>query len=494
MLLTNGIVCPAVHFANLCQINHPFTITLCCNIRQIRLVKSKKAAKVIFGSREAAEQAKTASRTIFEEYPDIKVRFGREKKEEAEVESVPVQDETDFSSILRREKRAHSDDRSNPQPDPIQNSESEPFVDYEPVDLFGGGNQNKIQKMDAPVDPRPAASFTRTITGLNENPFGVPASQQAAPSGHNPFGKQSTAVSSDEEIVKPPVVNRVPNRLVGRVEQADRNTPSPEPGQQSSIASFMKKKGQEKKTITRTSDDLVDIDLATRRLERLESRDKEVRQLISEIRDGAQVGLCIDLCSEKERYRRWIQQDISVFELDENGKVCERKCLKAYQRSAADQEESLPHELRPAETLVDCCWYLCAELCTTNNIYSAHGIDVWYDFMWKRTRAIRKDITQQHLACKKTAHVLEVVGRYHIWCAHALATEDRAVFNSSINNENLEKTMTSIEQAYQDLSYKNQNSEAEAEFRAYMIYMSLNETNVVMKHLSRVPKQYQKSG
>ena len=40
------------------------------------------------------------------------------------------------------------------------------------------------------------------------------------------------------------------------------------------------------------------------------------------------------------------------------------KCLKAYQRSAADQEESLPHELRPAETLSDCCWYLCAQLCT----------------------------------------------------------------------------------------------------------------------------------
>ena len=49
--------------------------------------------------------------------------------------------------------------------------------------------------------------------------------------------------------------------------------------------------------------------------------------------------------------------------------VDETKCLKAYQRSAADQEESLPNELRPATTLVDCCWYLCAELCTEENIY-----------------------------------------------------------------------------------------------------------------------------
>ena len=46
--------------------------------------------------------------------------------------------------------------------------------------------------------------------------------------------------------------------------------------------------------------------------------------------------------------------------------------------------------------------------------------------MWKRTRAIRKDITQQHLHCQRTAEVLEIVARYHIWCAHALAKEDRS--------------------------------------------------------------------
>ena len=55
----------------------------------------------------------------------------------------------------------------------------------------------------------------------------------------------------------------------------------------------------------------VDIDLAGKRLERLETRDKELREKIQEIRDGAQIGICADLCPEKERYRRWVQQDIS---------------------------------------------------------------------------------------------------------------------------------------------------------------------------------------
>ena len=64
--------------------------------------------------------------------------------------------------------------------------------------------------------------------------------------------------------------------------------------------------------------------------------------------------------------------------------------MKAYSRSAADQEEVLPHELRPASVLKDCCWFLCSEICTIEKVYE-FGVEVWYDFMWKRTRAIRKE-------------------------------------------------------------------------------------------------------
>ena len=79
--------------------------------------------------------------------------------------------------------------------------------------------------------------------------------------------------------------------------------------------------------------------LAVQRYKKLEARDVEIKGLIQDIRDGAQVGICFDLCSEKERYRRWTQSDISVFELDENKQIDEKMCIKAYQRSAADQEE-----------------------------------------------------------------------------------------------------------------------------------------------------------
>ena len=51
-----------------------------------------------------------------------------------------------------------------------------------------------------------------------------------------------------------------------------------------------------------------------------------------------------------------------------NGIPDQTKCMKAYSRSAADQEEVLPQELRPATVLKDCCWFLCSEICTQEKV------------------------------------------------------------------------------------------------------------------------------
>ena len=56
--------------------------------RKTILVRSKKAAKIKFATREAARNAKSQSRSIFADYPDISVKYGREKTRE-EPESIP---------------------------------------------------------------------------------------------------------------------------------------------------------------------------------------------------------------------------------------------------------------------------------------------------------------------------------------------------------------------------------------------------------------------
>ena len=64
------------------------------------------------------------------------------------------------------------------------------------------------------------------------------------------------------------------------------------------------------------------------------------------------------------------------------------KAVKEYSRSSADQEEPLPHELRPAPVLKLTMDYLIRNIIT---LELARRSD-WFDFLWNRTRAIRKVI------------------------------------------------------------------------------------------------------
>lgn len=67
------------------------------------------------------------------------------------------------------------------------------------------------------------------------------------------------------------------------------------------------------------------------------------------------------------------------------------RAVKEYSRSSADQEEPLPHHLRPGPVLQFTMDYLVSEIMDVK--FSTRSD--WFDFMWNRTRAIRKDITQQ---------------------------------------------------------------------------------------------------
>ena len=63
------------------------------------------------------------------------------------------------------------------------------------------------------------------------------------------------------------------------------------------------------------------------------------------------------------------------------------RAVKEYTRSSADQDMALPHELRPPHVLDMTMNYL------VNNVLDA-GDDGrwedWYEFLWNRTRGIRK--------------------------------------------------------------------------------------------------------
>uniref|UniRef100_A0A803VB07 Germinal-center associated nuclear protein n=1 Tax=Ficedula albicollis TaxID=59894 RepID=A0A803VB07_FICAL len=212
----------------------------------------------------------------------------------------------------------------------------------------------------------------------------------------------------------------------------------------------------------------------------LDQRDKIMRQARIKRTDLGKaktvVGTCPDMCPEKERYMRETRNQLSIFELLlGTDKVDHAAAIKEYSRSSADQEEPLPHELRPSEVLSMTMDYL-----VTNIMDQGEGnYREWYDFVWNRTRGIRKDITQQHLCNQLMVSLIEKCTRFHIHCAHHLCEEPMSSFDAKINNENMTKCLQSLKEMYQDLANKGIYCKSEAEFRGYNVLLNLNKGDIL---------------
>ncbi|XP_023718896.2 uncharacterized protein LOC111870657 isoform X2 [Cryptotermes secundus] len=199
-------------------------------------------------------------------------------------------------------------------------------------------------------------------------------------------------------------------------------------------------------------------------------------------------GTCQDMCPEKERYQRESRHQVALYEYltDANKEVVMDHALavKQYSRSSADQEEPLPHELRPPPILRMTMDYLLAKVMDCDD--KEENLGDWYHFLWDRTRGIRKDITQQELCDMDAVSLVEQCARFHIHCSERLVAEDTSVFDNKINSENLTKCLQTLKYMYHDMSLKGIACPNEAEFRGYIILLNLNDANFLweLKELS----------
>ncbi|XP_034417060.1 germinal-center associated nuclear protein [Cyclopterus lumpus] len=212
----------------------------------------------------------------------------------------------------------------------------------------------------------------------------------------------------------------------------------------------------------------------------LEQRDKILRQGRPKRTDldlsKVFVGTCPDMCPEKERYMRETRKQLSVFEVIPDTEMVDHKvAVKEYSRSSADQEEPLPHELRPLPVLGMTMDYLVTQIMDQGHF----NYRDWYDLVWNRTRAIRKDITQQHLCCPHTVSLIEKCTRFHVHCAHHLCEERLSTFDAKINNENMTKCLQSLKEMYQDLAMRQIYCPLEAEFRQYSVLLKLDDGDIL---------------
>ncbi|XP_041857307.1 germinal-center associated nuclear protein [Melanotaenia boesemani] len=212
----------------------------------------------------------------------------------------------------------------------------------------------------------------------------------------------------------------------------------------------------------------------------LEQKDKILRQDRPKRTDlllsSVFVGTCPDMCPEKERYMRETRNQLSVFEvIPETEMVDHSAAIKEYSRSSADQEEPLPHELRPLPVLSMTMDYLVTQI--MDQVQDNYRD--WYDFVWNRTRGIRKDITQQRLCCPHTVSLIEKCTRFHVHCAHHLCEEPMMSFDAKINNENMTKCLQSLKEMYEDLATQQTFCPHEAEFRQYSVLLKLNDGDIL---------------
>ncbi|CAI2351209.1 unnamed protein product [Caenorhabditis sp. 36 PRJEB53466] len=216
----------------------------------------------------------------------------------------------------------------------------------------------------------------------------------------------------------------------------------------------------------------------------LDERDKILCQL-REI-DSAlirRLERCQEMCTEKERYQRIVQKGVSPFECDESEMVSHEMMVKQYARSAADQERPLPHELRSEKIMNYTMCYL------LHNILdefpdSVEKRTAWYMFLWSRTRALRKEVTQLSMSDTMALNLVERCTRLHILFGYVLCDLETEHFDAAMNNETLGKCLQTLRHFYEDFSKRGIPCENEPEFRSYDVMLHMNDTNVLSQVLS----------
>ncbi|KAE9551811.1 hypothetical protein FO519_004982 [Halicephalobus sp. NKZ332] len=182
-------------------------------------------------------------------------------------------------------------------------------------------------------------------------------------------------------------------------------------------------------------------------------------------------GTMMEMCSEKERYSRMMGRAASVYERSPD------EFVKEYVRSAADQDLPLSHELRPIETLVLTTDHLMSDI-VDNVPEDVLELVKWYEFIWSRTRAIRKDITQQRLVNIDVVAITEKCIRFHIFAGYKLSVLEAGNFDPRMNIENLAKCLQSLRHCYEDLAKKDIFCPNESEFRSYDILLNMQDSGV----------------
>ncbi|EGS17353.1 putative SAC3 family protein [Thermochaetoides thermophila DSM 1495] len=206
-------------------------------------------------------------------------------------------------------------------------------------------------------------------------------------------------------------------------------------------------------------------------------------------------GICEDMCPEFEQVSRIAEYDVMTEEksVGPDGHTLwpdPAKMVKKFGRSAAGQDAPLPMDVRTVDALRRTTDYLFNDL-----LQSENNLPAMHNFLWDRTRAVRKDFTfhSQKTAeeMKDMVYCFEAIARFHAIALHLLsrkgfANED---FDQKQEIEQLGRTILSLMEAYDVCRDMKVPCENEPEFRAYYLLLNAGDP-AIAKRIPTWGKEY----
>ncbi|KAG8876539.1 hypothetical protein FRB97_004128 [Tulasnella sp. 331] len=197
------------------------------------------------------------------------------------------------------------------------------------------------------------------------------------------------------------------------------------------------------------------------------------------------VGTCEDFCSQFEKVERHLRNEVKRPEMipgtDEPDYA---RMVKAFARPNDSNNVKLPSEIRPPPRTVD---YLFHQVLAQASSWI--GVQ---EFIFDRTRAIRQDFTIQGGRSLIAVECHERIARFLILSLHESKSEEgqedqeweaelRAAHSFTLDIEQLNKTLTTLMQYYDDFRPEGVSFPNEPEFRAYRLLLQLRDADVARR-------------
>lgn len=352
---------------------------------------------------------------------------------------------------------------------------------------FGGRVQNKDTL-------RPAPFGGSKPSGKQPNGQSAEPTKKAQPGGRNKKpertdrqqptfsakrDKKDTPQAPSERTKQlSPFAFEFANRLYGRLQQENISPPQwpAEPGNPSKRGAIEGLKDAYKKYRSR-------VYASLRKAELID--DPEKRRKLEDALPFK--GICEDMCPEFEKVRRIAEYDVNTEEKEvgPDGLTMwpdPSRMVKKFGRSAAGQDAPLPMDVRSVDALRRTTDYLFNDL-----LQSEANLPSMHNFLWDRTRAVRKDFTfhsqKTGEEMKEMVYCFETITRFHATALHLLskkgfANED---FDQKQEIEQLGRTILSLVEAYDVCRDMRVTCDNEAEFRAYYLLLNAHDPSIAKR-------------